>query len=111
MRTTSSLREWVFALGIVAVFSAAALYLIGDRVSVSTGSIATSGGRFGRPEAQDSSGTIVMCEHGQCRQIRFDKATGTIEDNSLGPCPVGKAFGAASTEGRMQSIRQSFSGR
>jgi hypothetical protein len=43
----------------------AAIYLIGDRVSVSTGSIATGGGRFGRPEAQDSSGTIVMREHGQ----------------------------------------------
>ncbi len=47
MRTTSSLREWIFALVIVAGFSAAAFYLIGDRVSVAPGSSATSA-RFER---------------------------------------------------------------
>jgi hypothetical protein len=110
MRTTSSLREWIFALVMVAAFSIAAFYLIGDHFDVSAGGDTTTI-RFGRAESPSSFGAIITREHGQCRQVRFDKATGEVQDNSLGPCPEGNGIAANSTEGRMQSIRQSFSGR
>lgn len=100
----------MFALGIMAAFSAAALYLLGDRISAPTRSGMTSG-RFDRSEAVNGSGTIIKREHGQCRQVRFDKVTGEIQDNSVGPCPEGSGLAANSTEGRMQSIRETFSGR
>jgi hypothetical protein len=113
MRRTSKVREWVFALGIMAVFSAAAFYLLGERLSAPTGSgmNGASGAPFGRAEAANGSGTIIRREHGQCRQVTFDKVTGEIQDNSVGPCPQGSGMAANSTEGRMQSIRQTFSGR
>ncbi len=110
MRTISSLREWIFVFATVAAFSAAAFLLLGDHGSVSTES-GTAGAGFDRPQAAPRSGTIITREHGQCRQLRFDQATGEIEDSSLGPCPRGDATAVNSTEGRMQSIRKSFSGR
>lgn len=110
MRTTSSLREWMFALGIVAAFSAVAFYLVGDRLHGSTAG-ATAGSRFANAEAGNGSGVIITREHGQCRQLTFDKATGAIEDNFLGPCPTSGGTPVNSTEGRMHSIRETFSGR
>ncbi len=110
MRTTSSLREWMFALGIVAALSAATYYLVGDRLQGSTASTsAVSQLAHAKPGA--GSGAIITREHGQCRQVTFDKATGEIKDNSLGPCPNTIGMTANSTEGRVLSIRQTFSGR
>ncbi len=113
MRTTRKRREWMFALGIMAVFSAAAFFLLGDRLGAPTpsGTNGVTSARFDRSEAANGSGTIVRREHGQCRQVKFDKVTGEIQDNSVGPCPEGIGMTANSTEGRMQSIRETFSGR
>jgi hypothetical protein len=111
MRTGNSLRDWVFALCILAAFPAAAYYLIGDRLDVSTEGGAANGSRVAGSEAVAGSGIIVKREHGQCRQLSFDKETGEIRDNSLGPCPNSIGATPDSTEGRMQSVRKTFSGR
>jgi hypothetical protein len=109
MGTRSSLREWVFAFVIVAAVSAAAYLLIASQLQVSNGSSADSE-LLSRSEMRNSA-AIIKREHGQCRQLRFDKETGAIQDSALGPCRDSDGPATNSTEGRMQAIRKAFSGR
>jgi hypothetical protein len=111
MRTRNSLRDWMFALAILAAFPAAAYYLIGDRLDGSTQGSTAGTSRGAGFEAETGPGVIVRREHGKCRQLSFDKETGEIRDNSLGPCPNAVGATPDSTEGRMQSVRKTFSGR